>query len=547
MEALMITTQNLLSAGLSLALALSTFATAGCATEGDTAADGGGTSTGEDTGGGSGTDGADGGGSGTDGGGSGTDGGDAGTGGGGSGTDGGDAGGAGCAAPWSASQVYTGGMVASEDGGNYVANWWTQGQSPASNSGPTGSAQPWTTAGVCAACSTVPAAPTNLTASSTTGTSTTLTWEAATVASGCAVTGYEVFQGGTRIGSVPGTRFLVSGLANETAYTFTVAAVDAAGASLPSAPVDVTTGTGGGGSAGRLFAPYIDLSLTSSQQLLAIQQQSGIRVFTLAFIVDNGSCQASWGGLGQTLPDDTLPNGTTISALVEGIRQNGGDVIVSFGGAVGADLGAACGSAAEVQAMYQSVIDRYGVKMVDFDIEGYAASRQPAVDLRNQAVKGLKAANPGLVVSYTLPVLPTGLVEAGLNILAAVKSCGLDLDVVNVMAMDYGAALDNGGQMGRNAIEAATATEAQIRQAGLSATVGVTPMIGVNDVASEVFQLSDAEMLLEYARSNPSVSRLSMWSVSRDSGSCPGQAWASPVCSGIAQAGHAFARVFNAF
>jgi chitodextrinase len=41
-----------------------------------------------------------------------------------------------CAAAWSASQVYTGGNQASENGTNYTANWWTQGNDPATNSGP---------------------------------------------------------------------------------------------------------------------------------------------------------------------------------------------------------------------------------------------------------------------------------------------------------------------------------------------------------------------------------------------------------------------------
>jgi hypothetical protein len=340
------------------------------------------------------------------------------------------------------------------------------------------------------------------------------------------------------------------------------AAGDGAGSSgAPSGGTDTDTGTPGAGtdtgtpaappsspgSPQRLFAPYIDMSLAPAQQLLAIQQRSGIRVFTLAFVVDDGSCKASWGGLGQTLPADAHWNGTTIKSLVEGIRQAGGDVIVSFGGAVGADVGPGCRTAAEVQAMFQSVVDRYGVTMVDFDIEGYTASRQPAVDLRNEAVKGLKAANPGLVVSYTLPVLPTGLVDAGLGILAAVRSSGLDLDVVNVMAMDYGAGFDNGGKMGVSAIQAATATEAQVRQAGLSSSIGVVPMIGVNDVASEIFTLDDAQQLLEWARATPWVSRLSMWSVTRDSGSCPGQTWASPTCSGVAQADAAFARLLAGF
>jgi hypothetical protein len=316
------------------------------------------------------------------------------------------------------------------------------------------------------------------------------------------------------------------------------------------------TGAGGGTSAAppsgpasaeRLFAPYIDMSLAPAQQLLAIQRRSGIRVFTLAFVVDDGSCKASWGGLGQTLPDDAHWNGTTIRSLVDGVRAAGGDVIVSFGGAVGADVGPGCRTAAEAQAMFQSVIDRYGVTMLDFDIEGYAASQKPVVDLRNEAVKGLKAANPGLVVSYTLPVLPTGLADAGLGILAAVRSSGLDLDVVNVMAMDYGAGFDNGGRMGVSAIQAATAAEAQVRQAGLSSSIGVIPMIGVNDVATETFTLADAQQLVEWARATPWVSRLSMWSVTRDSGSCPGQAWASPVCSGVAQADDAFAHVLAGF
>jgi chitodextrinase len=44
-----------------------------------------------------------------------------------------------CATAWSAAQVYTGGNQASENGINYTANWWTQGNDPATNNGPSGS------------------------------------------------------------------------------------------------------------------------------------------------------------------------------------------------------------------------------------------------------------------------------------------------------------------------------------------------------------------------------------------------------------------------
>ena len=54
-----------------------------------------------------------------------------------------------CAAPWNSTSVYTAGMQASLNGINYTANFWTQGQSPATNNGGPGSGQPWTSNGPC--------------------------------------------------------------------------------------------------------------------------------------------------------------------------------------------------------------------------------------------------------------------------------------------------------------------------------------------------------------------------------------------------------------
>jgi hypothetical protein len=54
-----------------------------------------------------------------------------------------------CAAAWSSTAVYTGGQQASENGINYTANWWTQGNDPATNNGGSGSGQPWTSDGAC--------------------------------------------------------------------------------------------------------------------------------------------------------------------------------------------------------------------------------------------------------------------------------------------------------------------------------------------------------------------------------------------------------------
>lgn len=145
-----------------------------------------------------------------------------------------------CAASWSATAIYTAGMTASLGGENYVANWWTQNQSPATNSGGAGSGQPWTATGTCSSCSTIAHTPTGLRASSTTSSGTNLTWSAVTAPTGCSVS-YRVLQGGTSIATPVTASDIVSGLSSSTTYSFTVQATDAAGTSAASSAVSVTT------------------------------------------------------------------------------------------------------------------------------------------------------------------------------------------------------------------------------------------------------------------------------------------------------------------
>jgi chitinase len=456
-----------------------------------------------------------------------------------------------CASPWNSSTAYTGGQRVTVNGIVYLANWWTQGNNPTTNSGPSGSGEPWTAQGACAACTTVAGVPTGLTASAAGSTSIPLSWNAATVPANCAVTSYTVFQNGQAVGTSNGTSFTVTGLAAQTKFSFTVAAVDPAGTSAQSGAISATTAAAGSGSGpaptnGGGFAPYIDISLTPDEQLLTIQQQSGIKTFILAFIVGNGGCTPTWGGIGP-ITSDNLPDGVSILSLVQGVRAAGGDVIISFGGAAGSELALDCPDAASLQAAYQAVISKYSVNKIDLDIEGGAVSDQASITRRDQALVALKKANPGLIVSYTLPVLPTGLVNTGVNILNSVKADGLALDLVNVMAMDFGSGVDNGGQMGLDATLAATATEAQIQAAGLTASVGVTPDIGVNDTNTEIFQLADVQTLLSFAASHSYISRLSFWSVGRDNGGCAGQDFSSATCSGVAQSAFQYSKAFEAF
>lgn len=72
-----------------------------------------------------------------------------------------------------------------------------------------------------------PTAPSSLAASNVTQTTLTLSWNASTDNVG--VTGYDVFQGSTNLGSVTGTSTNITGLSPATAYSFKVHAHDAAG------------------------------------------------------------------------------------------------------------------------------------------------------------------------------------------------------------------------------------------------------------------------------------------------------------------------------
>ena len=112
-----------------------------------------------------------------------------------------------------------------------------------------------------------------------------------------------------------------------------------------------------------------------------------------------------------------------------------GDVIISFGGATGTTLAQASSSVAELQAKYQSVLNMYNAKRIDFDVEGANMLDYAANDRRAQALVKLKAANPGLIISYTLPTTTTGLDLYGVNVIRSIYNSGLSLDVLNIMAM----------------------------------------------------------------------------------------------------------------
>ncbi|GHJ90643.1 sugar hydrolase [Streptomyces sp. NE5-10] len=308
-------------------------------------------------------------------------------------------------------------------------------------------------------------------------------------------------------------------------------------------PTPTPTPTGTPATAAR-YAPYVDTSLYPAYDLLATADATGVKEFNLAFITSGGSCAPLWGGVTDLASD-------RVAAQIGALRAKGGDVRVSFGGAAGHELALNCASAADLAKAYGKVVDQYQLTKVDFDVEGAALPDTTANTRRSQAIAQLQKSHPGLNVSFTLPVMPEGLTQPGVSLLADAKRNGVRIDAVNIMAMDYGPAYS--ADMGTYAIQAATATQAQLKGVlGLSdaaawKAVAVTPMIGVNDVTTEVFKVDDAAQLVDFAKSK-GLGWLSMWSSTRDK-QCPDGAVnrADATCSSILQQPLAFTKAFAAY
>ncbi|WP_405982618.1 cellulose binding domain-containing protein [Streptomyces sp. NBC_00158] len=307
------------------------------------------------------------------------------------------------------------------------------------------------------------------------------------------------------------------------------------------APTAAPTGAPVGGAR---FAPYVDTSLYPAYDLLDTAARTGVKEFHLAFVTAGGGCSPQWGGVTQ-LADDK------VAAQIGALRKAGGDVRVSFGGAAGRELALNCATVDELAAAYGKVVDAHRLTKVDFDIEGAALPDTAANTRRAQAIARLQKSHPGLDVAFTLPVMPEGLTQPGVALLADAAKNGVRIGAVNIMAMDYGPAYS--GDMGQYAVQAATATQAQLKGVlGLSDTaawkaLSVTPMIGVNDVASEVFGVADATELVRFAQAK-GIGRLAMWSSARDRQCAAGAlGHADATCSSVLQEPLAFTKAFAAY
>jgi chitinase len=297
-----------------------------------------------------------------------------------------------------------------------------------------------------------------------------------------------------------------------------------------------------------VYAPYFETWTTDG--LTATAQQSGAKYFTLAFLetLSKSSCTLAWDG---NRADPVTNN--HYSSDIASLRALGGDVIPSFGGwsadQGGTEIADSCKEIGTIAAAYEDVLTRYNVTRLDMDVEGRSLNRTDGIDRRNKALKLVQdwAAQQGrpFQVSYTLPTSASGLEPSGVAILQNAIMNHTRVDVVNIMAFDYYDRVTT--DMETAAMNAATGTAAQLRDLGLSGTIGITLMPGLDDYPrrTEKTTVAKAQHALDYARAN-GLSTLSIWAIQCDNGGCSGvTGWNS--CSGIVQDTWEFTHLLQPF
>ncbi|MET9386139.1 chitinase [Streptomyces sp. NPDC002928] len=267
--------------------------------------------------------------------------------------------------------------------------------------------------------------------------------------------------------------------------------------------------------------------------------------YNLAFVISDGSsCTPKWNGT-EAIGD------SAVKSRISQLTESGASVRVSFGGASGKELASVCDSASELADAYGKALDAAGATQADFDIEGTQLTDSDSVALRSEAIAQLQKDRPDLKVSFTLPVMPSGLDSDGVALLESANKYDVQVSIVNVMTMNYGESYT--ADMGDYALTSAKATHTQLKDVfGLSDAaawrgMALTSMIGENDIDNETFSLSDAAEVRTFAEENE-IAWVSMWSTFRDQQCEDGEASqddAATNCSGVEQSSGAFAEAFS--
>ncbi len=379
----------------------------------------------------------------------------------------------------------------------------------------------------------VPGTPGTPTVTGTTSSSISLSWGA----SSGTVTGYRVYEGTTVRATVSGTSATIGSLGSCTSHMYTVAAYNSNGESPKSG--SVTGATSGCPTTAMHGAPYLYLGWGDPPSATSVMSATGIKAFTMAFVLSGGGCTPAWDG------NRPLTGGVDQSTI-NAIKGAGGEVVPSFGGWSGNKLGPNCSSASALAGAYQQVINAYGLKAIDIDIENTDEFENEVVQDRIlNALKIVKQNNPGIKTIVTFGTTTTGPSWWGTRLINQAAALQANIDVFTIMPFDFG----GGSNMYGNTVNAAEGLKTALKTAfGWSdatayAHMGISGMNGLSD-QQELTSPSIWTQIRDWANSHH-IARLAFWSVNRDR-ACPGGGVVSN-CSGISQTTWQFTSITAGF
>jgi hypothetical protein len=287
-------------------------------------------------------------------------------------------------------------------------------------------------------------------------------------------------------------------------------------------------------------APYLMPLENDPPDIATVMAATGVKTFTLAFILSNGACAPVWSG-GSPVSTDTQ-----MAAKISQIRAAGGDVMPSVGGFAGSKLGETCADATALVNAYQQVIDRYALKAIDFDIESTEFENTAAQDRITRAITMLKTRKPALKVYVTIPVGQTGLTFFGTQLVRSAIANGAAVDGWTIMPFDFGGGATGMGQLTVNVAEALHGQLAALYPGRTSDAIyrmsGISSMNGRTDVGEFVRQ-ADMRQILAYAQAHH-LARFTYWSVNRDRQcAVPEPGSTSGTCSSVTQTPWEFTRI----
>jgi hypothetical protein len=285
---------------------------------------------------------------------------------------------------------------------------------------------------------------------------------------------------------------------------------------------------------GPWIAPY-DYLAAGGPSPAEVMKTTGIRRFTLAFVVSDGACRPVWDN------GDPL-TGASEEAAIGGIRSAGGEAAVAFGGMGGTKLGLTCTSAEALAGVYQQVISAYRLPAIDLDIEdteiGSAAARQRIIG----ALAIVRQRDPGLMISVTIAADSSGPEPGGQALITAAAAAGLRIDAWTIMPFDFAGP---GTDMAQASVQAADGLKNDLMSAyhepasAAYPTMGISTMNGVTDTG-ELVSAADFQVMLRYVLAHH-LARFAFWSVNRDMPCTAGSD--SNTCSGITQKPYAYTKI----